>query len=222
MKNLFSRSLTGLAFIAVILTCVMWNAYSFLILFSIVALLCQFEFYRMLRKGEVVVFPLAGILFGLLILTLNYLFLCRLLDLKYLSLLLLIIPGVMISGLYTNQKDPVRAISWTLLGLFYVIIPFCLFMHIAFLPDFEYQSMRILGILLILWATDTMAYLVGMAFGKSKMFSRISPKKTWEGAIGGAIGGLGVSVLVWNFLNPQSSLATWLIIAALIIVFGIF
>ena len=221
MKNLITRSLTGLIFVLVLGACTLYNEYSFLALFTLIAFFTLFEFYRILRSKNVSVFPFVGLVGAILVLGLNIAFLCKVFDLKYLSLVLLVIPTIMINGLYSNRKEPIRATSWTMLGIFYIIIPFCLFMHIGFLKDFEYNGWRILAMFLILWSTDTLAYVFGSLLGKHKMFPRISPKKSWEGAVGGALGGMLVAYLVSTYF-PDTGIGNWYIVAALIVVFGIF
>jgi len=84
----------------------------------------------------------------------------------------------------------------------------------------KYNFQIILGCLLILWATDTGAYFAGTFFGKRKLFERISPKKSWEGVIGGIICGLIAACILSNY-EHQFSLLQWLIIAMVIMVTGI-
>lgn len=76
----------------------------------------------------------------------------------------------------------------------------------------------VLGYLYILWASDTGAYLAGRGFGKFKLFERISPKKTWEGSIGGLI----LSMITAFILSSYYAMPglNWYIIAGLIVVAG--
>jgi phosphatidate cytidylyltransferase len=52
--------------------------------------------------------------------------------------------------------------------------------------------------LIVVWGTDTAAYFAGRFFGKRKLFESVSPKKTWEGAIGGTVGGVLLALLYAN------------------------
>ena len=84
------------------------------------------------------------------------------------------------------ERKPFTNIAFTFLGVFYVAVPFALLNAAAFVKG-TYNFEIIFGCLFILWASDTGAYFAGTYFGKRKLFERISPKKSWEGAIGGAL-----------------------------------
>ncbi len=104
-------------------------------------------------------------------------------------------------------KSPFTYMGHYLTGLFYISIPICLLFSIASAPEASYYPHRVLGLLLLVWTNDTGAYLFGSKFGKHKLLERISPKKTWEGSIGGAIfavlGAWGLSFLIQDFTLQQ-------------------
>ena len=82
-----------------------------------------------------------------------------------------------------------------------------------------YQPLRVFGLLLLIWTNDTMAYFVGSQLGRRKLFERISPKKTWEGTIGGGLCAVlvawGLSFIIKDFTQPQ-----WLVLGMVAAVFG--
>jgi phosphatidate cytidylyltransferase len=128
---------------------------------------------------------------------------------------------VFLIKLYKKEDiQPFTNIAYTFLGIIYVAIPFALLNIIAFANGvFSYEI--ILGILLILWASDTGAYFTGIMMGKKKLFERISPKKTWEGSIGGGLLALIMaSVLSQYFLDLTT--IQWLVAASLIVITGIY
>ena len=106
--------------------------------------------------------------------------------------------------LYRKKNNPFGNIGWTLLGILYVALPLSMLV-ITFTPymllrnyfqtgDFvpasftpAYQHGEIITFFVLIWISDTMAYVCGRLFGKHKLFERVSPKKTWEGYIGGLI-----------------------------------
>ncbi len=71
----------------------------------------------------------------------------------------------------------------------------------------------------ILWTYDTFAYLAGIKFGRNRLLERISPKKSWEGAIGGIIFSFILTYILSGFYG-FISLYQWLGLTAIIVVFG--
>ena len=77
----------------------------------------------------------------------------------------------------------------------------------------------IFGLLLLTWANDTGAYLIGSQIGRTKLFPRISPKKTWEGSLGGVLVAFMTAYLLSLFFKDLV-LKDWLILAFLVSIFG--
>jgi len=84
---------------------------------------------------------------------------------------------------YNNKKKPFNNVAYTILGVLYVSIPFSV-MHVSTFVNGNYSWQICLGSLFLLWASDTGAYFSGKTFGKTKLFKRVSPGKTWEGSRG--------------------------------------
>jgi phosphatidate cytidylyltransferase len=68
---------------------------------------------------------------------------------------------------------------------------------------------------LLCWSGDTAAFYVGKNFGRNKLAPKISPGKTWEGAVGSVLGGVLVGAFYAHYFIPSATLATVLIIAAI-------
>lgn len=126
--------------------------------------------------------------------------------------------------LFLNPERPFDHVGRFVLGMFYIGIPFCLLTYLSmplgeFFASGDYAPWRVFGLLLLIWTNDSVAYLVGSQIGKNKLFERISPKKTWEGFIGGAVGALlmawGLSQVLNDFTRTQ-----WLSLAVVAAVFG--
>ena len=120
---------------------------------------------------------------------------------------------------------PIFNIGVSLMGIVYVAIPFAL---LSYLIVFDKDAMTgiynpniLLGYLFLIWTSDTCAYLAGRSFGKRKLFNRISPKKTWEGAAGGFILSL-ILAYVLSIYFTSLTIPNWLIIAAIVVITGIF
>jgi phosphatidate cytidylyltransferase len=125
---------------------------------------------------------------------------------------------LLIAELFMASGRPFPNIGNYLLGAVYIGAPLVLLTEMAFWTG-NYGPHRVFGLLWMVWTNDSLAYLVGSRIGRTKLFERISPKKTWEGTLGGAFGALlmawGVSLFI-----PEYTLAQWLGIAAVAAVFG--
>jgi phosphatidate cytidylyltransferase len=104
------------------------------------------------------------------------------------------------------------------LGILYVAIPFSL-LHIIAFSEGSYKFEIVTGILLLTWASDTGGYFAGTFFGRTKLFHRISPKKSWEGFVGGAVLTLLIAFLLAS-MAPILPLWKWMIIGILTVTAG--
>jgi phosphatidate cytidylyltransferase len=123
-----------------------------------------------------------------------------------------------------------KNLGYSFLGLIYISISLGLLLNIRcgfnsssnsfFGPQFSLFAGEIVCILIIasLWINDTMAYIVGSLIGKTP-FSSISPKKTWEGTLGGALLAIVVVTLTYYFINKEY--ISVFFIASITVVFGI-
>lgn len=221
MSNFYQRAITGAIFVTILIACISLSRYSFAILFFLLTVIGTWEFYGLTEKNNVQPQKIYGTLVSGLI------FVCCTLyafDYSKFTVLLLIIPFsflVFIIELYKKSEDPFRNIAFTLLGFVYVAMPFSLLNYIVApsLTSGNYYPENLLGYFFILWASDTGAYLVGRKFGKNKLFERISPKKTWEGTIGGAASALIVAYFL-SLNYTHLNWFDWSIIAAIIVTVG--
>ena len=117
-----------------------------------------------------------------------------------------------------TDPAPFASIAYTVLGIIYISVPFTLLHLLAFFKGF-YSYRIVLGILLILWANDIGAYVIGSSMGRYPLFKRISPTKSWEGSIGGAIMALLVSYGIAHYYTILC-LWQWLGIAGTTVVAG--
>jgi phosphatidate cytidylyltransferase len=127
---------------------------------------------------------------------------------------------VFIYEMFRKNDNPFENIAITLLGIIYIAVPISLFWPIAYRENiYQYNSSLIFGFFIIIWTYDSFAYLSGMKFGKRKLFERISPKKSWEGAIGGYIFAL-LAAYILSTIFDDLTLVQWLVTASLIAIFG--
>ncbi|MGF1923215.1 MAG: phosphatidate cytidylyltransferase [Bacteroidia bacterium] len=215
-----TRAITAFFFTIVMLGSIFLGAYTFTAFYLLLSIVSLLEFYKLVKMGGIrphrnIGVLVAGILF---LMTASYHFLQF--ETKYLLLVVPLIFSVFISELYKKNKIPFANISYTFVGFIYVTIPFCFFYSLGFLADvLRYDYHLPLAFLLMLWANDTGAYLFGVRFGKSRLFERHSPKKSWEGFFGGMFTSIVVAFVLAR-LFPEMNLITWCGMAILISSFG--
>jgi len=105
------------------------------------------------------------------------------------------------------------------LGIIYVALPFTLLTVLAYIKNDTYDPNIVLGCLFLLWASDSGAYFAGTKFGKTKLFERVSPKKSWEGSIGGMIAAMLVATIISKYYTNYSAFH-WYVIGVIIVVAG--
>jgi phosphatidate cytidylyltransferase len=127
---------------------------------------------------------------------------------------------VFIQALFQNKENPIQNLAFTFFGIVYAVLPFLMLLKTTFLnSQHEFSFHAVLGMIMLIWANDASAYIVGSFIGKHKMYERISPGKTWEGTIGAAILTMGCAVPIHNWF-PEISLIQWASIALIVSVFG--
>lgn len=192
-----TRAITAFFFTLVMLGSIFLGVYTFSVFYLLLSLVALLEFYKMVKVGGA--FPQVGL--GTIIAALIYLFIAAYhvfeIAPSYFLLLVPLVFVVFMAELYQKNSYPFANIGYTLLGWLYVTLPFCFFYALGFLTESGgYLYHFPLAFLLMLWANDTGAYLFGMKFGKHKLFERHSPKKTWEGFLGGVFASLVIAVVM--------------------------
>ncbi len=221
MNNFTLRTITGSAFVIVIIGSVLINHWLFASLFFIVAMIGFWEFSRISRSLNAYPSKLTGLLLSaltyLLIVFWNFL----LIPDQSLYFLLLVPIIIVVVELTRKTSTSMLNVAMTLFGLIWVVIPLAMlsgFFNLA--EDHKWRETGLLlGFFLILWINDSGAYIIGSWLGKHKLLERISPKKTWEGFFGGAFAGLLVAYTISSSFT-EFSIAEWLLIGTAIIIFG--
>lgn len=215
-----TRAITAFFFTIVMLGSIFLGAYTFTAFYLVLSIVALLEFYKLIKIGGIRPHRNMGIAVAALIFSLAAAYHFFQFELKYLLLVVPLIFLVFILELYKKNKIPFANIAYTFTGFIYVTIPFCFFYSLGFLADFNTYNFHLpLAFLLLLWASDTGAYLFGVNFGKHRLFERHSPKKTWEGFLGGLL----TSVLISYFISltfTEMTPVVWGGMAVIIVCFG--
>ncbi|MCQ2211240.1 MAG: phosphatidate cytidylyltransferase [Paludibacteraceae bacterium] len=220
IKNLLTRAISGFLFVAAMLACVWMSDFYFGALFLLLVIIGLREFYTLVNKESnvSVLVPLSVAGGALLFATVFYVFFYNA-NYVWLSLNFIYVSVLMIVELFRKQEKPLFNMAVSLFGILYVALPFSL---MAIVESTPVSGERLLmAFFIIIWASDTGAYLTGMCFGKHKMFERISPKKTWEGLAGGCLFAILAGFIFYKTNFIPYTFLSWVGISVLIFAFGV-
>ena len=225
MKNFIQRAITGVIFVAVLIGCIIGGPLSFGILFCLISALATVEFCQLMNQQEDVQVNRNICTLGSIALFLCFFFYGMNpaetgIFIPYLAILIYLF----ISELYLKKKNPINNWAYAMFSQLYVALPFALLNVLAFqtdgtTSDSQYLFILPLSIFIFNWVNDTGAYCTGMLLGKHPLFKRISPKKSWEGSIGGCVFSIAAAFALAHFF-PIMSTAKWVGMGITVVVFG--
>lgn len=220
-NNLTQRLITGILGSAAIITGTCLGEWTYFVVFLIISIFTLLEFYKLVGLDGLAPQKAYGTLCGIVIYSLSFFIAKDALSARYYILVFPLISCIYMIKLYKKfERKPFTNIAYTFLGIFYIAVPFALLNVIAY-ENGQYNYEIIFGLLFILWASDTGAYFAGTLLGKRKLFERISPKKSWEGFVGGAVLAL-IFVFGLSRFFHSLTLLQWTIVGLIIIVGGTF
>lgn len=231
-KNLIVRSITGTLFVA-IMVCGFLNPSAMILLFAIITALSLWEYTGLVNDHceDVQVNRFISTVAGV------YLFVAVaawrtgiVSNFAIMVPYVLTIVYLLICELYTGTKNAVNTWAYTMLGQMYVAMPLALVNILAFEMAHDgsgarYDMLLPLSVFIFLWTNDTGAYCTGSLFGKHKLFPRVSPAKSWEGSVGGAVLALVVAAVIGYLANNGADAHTlniyqWVGLGLTVCVFG--
>lgn len=211
-----TRTLTAAVFVAIMLTGLLWNFWSFLILFSVIHFGCWWEYLKLTEKIHKISFHIYSKLGLMLMGYAIVLWFCgptyKLFGYGLKDNFLLPVSGagflLLLIGVFQKGIISIKAFGTALLGLIYISLSWGLMINFLYFETIDvhlHDTMYIassnhlpLLIIISIWISDTMAYIVGSVIGKTPL-TKISPQKTWEGTVGGIL----LSVLLTGVLLPM-------------------
>lgn len=231
MKNNFiQRAITGIILVGVLIGCILGGPISFSLLFALITALTIHEFGVIISKqpdveinkpicmlaGVFLFFGFAylGVMPGQTEILIPYLFL---------------IIYLLVSELYLKKKNPLNNWAYAMMSQIYIALSFAMLNVLAYhsignegeLSNYQVQYNPILplSIFIFTWINDTGAYCTGMLFGKHRLFERISPKKSWEGSIGGGVFSIIAAIVMAHYF-PFMPISIWIGLALTVVIFG--
>ena len=226
-KNFIVRTITGVLFVAILVTCFL-RPISMIFLFALVTGLTVWEYGGLVNEWDDIqvnrfISTAAGV----------YLFLAfagyctgytpATVFIPYLVTVIYLI----ISELYTKAPNPINNWAYTMLSQMYIALPFSMINVLAFQSNAEgevsFNYLLPLSLFIFLWVNDTGAYCCGSLFGRHKLFPRVSPGKSWEGSIGGAVFVVIAAAVIGYLVGGMQggySIPVWIGLGLTVVVFG--
>ncbi len=207
-NTFFTRTGTAIIFAIVMLAGLLGNAWLFFSLMLLVQFLCLREYFQLLQKIYVdshfsLALQIIVQIFGATALVCCTPFF----DIEKSSLpVLLFVPTALFLWQSLGAKGSIDKAFKALGSLIYITLPFVLLLLMR-----EKSLLLPLGLIVLIWINDTMAYIVGSFIGKTP-FSIISPKKTWEGTIGGAVLTI-IAAVIYGFYSPYYTVQDWVVLS---------
>ncbi|TDW52229.1 phosphatidate cytidylyltransferase [Flavobacterium sp. 270] len=242
MNETLKRAISGAVYIALLLTSILFSTESFIILFGVFLIITIYEFSNLVSLNKIFSILFGTLLYSIIVLIshynkqtsayLNTTFKSDITletNIQQLDLILLAVTVVIsikcILFLFYDSVQKISISSKYLYLLGYITLPFIFIVKISFGTN-DYNPKIIIGLFVLIWTNDTFAYLVGKSMGKHKLFERVSPKKTVEGFLGGAVFAAFAGFLISKlYIQPNPdfssrSILIWTIIAVIVSVFG--
>lgn len=194
LKNLVKRSLSGIIYVALIVACVILGGWWFNALLLLFTILGVVEFHSLVDKSvskKTSVVPLVTDLLASVALVLGMSY-----SLAFLAIFILCLIVRLIAQLYIHEDAPLVRLAYSYMGVFYIALPLGLLGFIMEMLGEDIAKALLLTMFVMIWLNDTGAFLVGSSMGRHKLFPSVSPKKSWEGAIGGVIFSIGAAFVV--------------------------
>ncbi len=229
MNNFSRRTLTG-AWIVIFVMGGFWlHPLSFFITGLIILIGTQYEYYIMIRNTGVRPQLVSGIITGTTAYIISTLVAAGVLQKNFFLVLIPLMLIIIVVELYRKQEKPFDSLAHTFFSVLYTAVPFSILPFSAFshaglnslLPhnNIIFSPGIIIGFFLLVWANDTGAYLLGISFGQHRLMERISPKKTWEGFLGGVLIAALAAWLLSGWLGVVDKVH-WLIVAVIVSIAG--
>ena len=240
MNETLKRGISGAVYIVLLLTSILYSTESFFILFGIFLIITIYEFCNLIQIQKIFPIVFGTILYTAITLvshyskltanTINQLFNSDLeisINIQQLDIVLLVISLVVsvkcILFLFYDNIQKISISSKYLYLLGYIILPFVFITKISFGIN-DYNPKIIIGLFILIWTNDTFAYIVGKSIGRTKLFEKISPKKTIEGFLGGILFAVLAGYLISKYYikaKPEFSETSILIWTSIAVIVGV-
>jgi phosphatidate cytidylyltransferase len=218
MNDLLKRTLTGGVYVASVLAAICFNPIISSIYFGIIGLVALSEFYNVAKNKYQISNSILAYLTAIALYTTVALYSFNI-DFKLpLLISVVLVIANFIAALYQKNEEPFTSIAFLICGLIYIILPIST-TNLIIQYNSEFQPLLLLSVFILAWCNDTFAYLTGVKFGKHRLFERHSPKKSWEGFVGGFLFTIIAGIVISKFSNIFA-MQHWIVISIIVSIIG--
>jgi phosphatidate cytidylyltransferase len=220
MKEFYTRSLTAIAYAAVLLFSLFYNQYLFYFVGFICSLILVFEFIKLITnynhkfltidsgKSNLILYLTFPLYIFLFLLSKNSIF-------QLVFLLIIILTNIILGfSLLKKKLFSFSILKNRFIGHFYLVGSLVIFFTMSNITN-SHNPLIVFSFLMLIWVSDSAAYVFGVNFGKRPLFKSVSPKKSVEGFLGGIIFSIILSLFFNKYLNLDFTIIQWLIIGLL-------
>lgn len=220
MNNFKTRTFSGIIFVVTLIGAILLSPYTFVALFSVIAGMAIYEFHTITNNGTTInVNKTNAIIGAVLLFLISYLYNANMVGHQVFSIYGIYYIILIISELFRKNKNPIYNWAYATLGQIGIALPFALLNYLLY--AFGHNPMILIALFVTIWINDTGAFVAGSTLGRHKLFARISPKKTWEGFIGGAIFAI-LSGYIFSRYIIEFSTTEWIIFSEIVVISGTF
>jgi len=219
VKEFLKRTLTGAVFAVVMITMIWWNIYSLaaLLLFILVTGMNEFfnlSQFRIPHHIKISVISIGTFIFSGIVLS-------RIGILAPVNILYIIVTGIFLCSLLVQKSGNTfgKNILTIFFSYLYILLPISLTLYIVEYHEMAYNPRLLIFLFILIWVYDSFAYITGVLTGRNKILPSISPKKTWEGLIGGLIFVLGTAYILSLYIK-DFTLIQWIILSVIVVIAG--
>jgi len=220
MKEFYTRSLTAIAYAVVLLFSLFYNQYLFYFVGFICSLILVFEFIKLITdynhkflsidsgKSNLILYLTFPLYIFLFLLSKNSTF-------QLVFLLIIILTNIILGfSLLKKKLFSFSILKNRFIGHFYLVGSLVIFFTMSNVTN-SHNPLIVFSFLMLIWVSDSAAYVFGVNFGKRPLFKSVSPKKSVEGFLGGIIFSIILSLFFNKYLNLDFTIIQWLIIGIL-------
>ncbi|MBT2621735.1 MULTISPECIES: phosphatidate cytidylyltransferase [Chryseobacterium] len=235
-KNLIQRTISGIVYVAIIILCVtplgaqlinsispdlVKQQYLYYGLITFLMVVGSWECVKIMKFGKGyekwIVFPVVMIIFYMF--SKRYFYHDFFFDFRLSEILALSLIAIAVVTLFKYPTELYFDSGKLIFTVIYVALPFSFALGLPKYSSYDDKfSLEVLFLFILIWSSDTFAYLTGKFFGKHKMAPKISPKKTWEGYAGGVILTLVLSYFIEKYQHDLRG--NWMVVGFLVASFA--